>query len=733
MKSAPLISILFSALLLGVATAQSTFEEDTARAEQLRQEVKEGITNLGLQITWLHDESHLWYNRQTASGGHEAILVDTITGKKKPAFDHAKVAESLGIDAQQLRVHGLEFGDEPDTLLIKTDKQGYLINLTTSEISETEALPPPVIQKFRGKRNRKPQKFPLPRKTSPDRASSIELRDHNLFLIKNEGEPTQLTNDGEEGHSYQNSGFWSPDSKRVVVMRVREAQKHPVHMVESSPEDRVQPKLFTHEYLKAGDRIEQATPHLFDVESGEEIPVDPSLFSDPWRNNKLHWSPAGDELRFVHNRRGHQIMRVIGIHRDTGATRTIIEEKSPTFIDYSQKHFHRFLPETDEIIWSSERDGWHQLYLFDAKTGTQKNQITKGEWIVRSVEEIDTKKRQITFRAMGIFPEQNPYHIHFARINFDGTGLVHLTEGDGTHELDYSPSKEFYIDSFSRVDLPPVRELRRRSDGKKIADLHGADISALESSAWRTPQRFVAKGRDGKTDIHGIIARPSNFDPAKKYPVIEKIYAGPHGHFVPTKFSPFHHIQALAEHGFILVQIDGMGTNFRSKAFHDHCWQNLMDAGFPDRIAWLKAAAKDHPELDLERVGIFGGSAGGQSTVAGMLNFPDFYKVGVSDCGCHDNRMDKVWWNEAWMGIIGPHYAANSNVTHAHKLRGKLLLTVGELDRNVDPASTMQVVNALIKADRDFDMIVVPGAGHGVGEAPYMARRRLQYFIEHLK
>ncbi|MFT5413246.1 MAG: dipeptidyl-peptidase-4, partial [Verrucomicrobiales bacterium] len=222
-------------------------------------------------------------------------------------------------------------------------------------------------------------------------------------------------------------------------------------------------------------------------------------------------------------------------------------------------------------------------------------------------------------------------------------------------------------------------------------------------------------------------------DPQKKYPVIEKIYAGPHGHFVPKSFRPFHHAQSFAEHGFIVVQIDGMGTNFRSKVFHDVCYQNLMDSGFPDRIAWIKAAAAQHPELDLSRVGIFGGSAGGQSTVAGMLNFPEFYKVGVSDCGCHDNRMDKIWWNEAWMGTVGPHYAENSNVTHAHKLRGKLLLTVGELDRNVDPASTMQVVNALIKSDRDFDMIVVPGAGHGVGESPYMARRRLKYFIEHLK
>jgi dipeptidyl-peptidase-4 len=279
-----------------------------------------------------------------------------------------------------------------------------------------------------------------------------------------------------------------------------------------------------------------------------------------------------------------------------------------------------------------------------------------------------------------------------------------------------------------------LHELRRTSDGKKIAELERADDSKLRAEGWRAPERFVAKGRDGLSDIHGIILRPTDCDPAKKYPVIEKIYAGPHGHFVPKSFFAYQPMLELVEEGFIMVQIDGMGTNFRSKAFHDVCWKNLKDSGFPDRILWLKATADKHPEFDLTRVGIYGGSAGGQSTLAGMLFHPDFYKVGVADCGCHDNRMDKIWWNEAWMGWpIDDAYADNSNVTHAAKLQGKLLLTVGELDRNVDPASTMQVVDALIKADKDFDMIVVPGANHGIGESPYMNRRRTQYFIEHLK
>jgi dipeptidyl aminopeptidase/acylaminoacyl peptidase len=278
-----------------------------------------------------------------------------------------------------------------------------------------------------------------------------------------------------------------------------------------------------------------------------------------------------------------------------------------------------------------------------------------------------------------------------------------------------------------------VIELARSEDGSLVCELERADVSRLEASGWKPPRRFTSKGRDGKTDIHGIICRPRDFKPDAKYPVIEQIYAGPHGSFVPKRFAPFHRHQALAELGFIVVQIDGMGTNGRSKAFHDVCWKNLADAGFPDRILWMKAAAEEEKAMDLSRVGIYGGSAGGQSALGGLLFHGDFYRAAVADCGCHDNRMDKIWWNEQWMGWpVGPHYAEQSNATNAHRLTGKLLLTVGELDRNVDPASTMQVVDALIKADKDFDLIVFPGADHGIGESPYGDRRRRDFFVRHL-
>jgi dipeptidyl aminopeptidase/acylaminoacyl peptidase len=379
----------------------------------------------------------------------------------------------------------------------------------------------------------------------------------------------------------------------------------------------------------------------------------------------------------------------------------------------------------------SERDGWCHLYLYDGETGTLKNQITKGEWLVRGVEQVDDKKREITFRAGGIDPKQDPYYIHFARIKFDGTGLVRLTEGDGTHDVRFSANREYVIDRYSRVDMPPVTELRRASDGKLVVELEKADAMALTKTGWKPPERFVAKARDGKTDIFGLIYRPSNFDSTKNYPIVEDIYAGPQGAFVPKSFAANSGMQAMAELGFIVVKIDGMGTSHRSKAFHDVCCKNLADAGFPDRILWIKAAAAKHPQMDLSRIGIHGGSAGGQNALGGMLAHPDFYKVGVAVCGCHDNRMDKVWWNELWMGHpIGPHYAQNSNVTNAHKLKGKLLLIVGELDRNVDPASTMQVANALIKADKDFDLIVVPSGGHGAGA--YGHRRLQDFLVRHL-
>ncbi|HVJ68015.1 MAG TPA: prolyl oligopeptidase family serine peptidase, partial [Caulifigura sp.] len=570
--------------------------------------------------------------------------------------------------------------------------------------------------------------------TSPDGKWKVATRDFNLFL-QNQDDMSEsaLTQDGVEADQYGRGLYWSPDSRFLVAMKTQPAETHTVNIVESSPKDQVQPKLVSFDYLKPGDQVEVSKPRLFDIGAKKAVGLDESLYSTPFAIRDVRWDSDSARFTFAYNQRGHQVFRVLAVDAATGAVRPIVDEQSPTFIDYSGKQFRHDLKDRDEMIWMSERDGWNHLYLIDSRTGAVKNQITRGEWVVRGVERVDDAKRQVWFMAGGLRPGQDPYYVHYARVNFDGSGLTILTEGDGQHTAEFAPDGETFVDTWSRVDKPPVTELRRTSDGSLVCVIEEADWEPLLKTGWEAPERFSAKGRDGATDIYGVIWRPTNFDPMKKYPVIENIYAGPQSAFVPKSFRPFYGQQKIAELGFIVVQMDGMGTSHRSKAFHDTCWKNIGDAGFPDRIAWIKAAAKLEPAMDLDRVGIYGGSAGGQNSTRAMLAHGDFYKVAVSDCGCHDNRMDKIWWNEQWMGWpIGDHYVEQSNVTQAHKLKGKLMLVVGELDRNVDPASTMQVANALIKADKDFDLVIIPGAGHGACETPYGQRRRQDFFVRHL-
>jgi dipeptidyl aminopeptidase/acylaminoacyl peptidase len=570
--------------------------------------------------------------------------------------------------------------------------------------------------------------------TSPDQRWEAVFQNHNLFLKnKKTDKLRQVTQDGSAENAFVRRVYWSPDSKKLIVIRSQPEDRHTVHMVESAPKSQLQPKLHSHQYLKPGDNVRRDRPYLIDVKAGELIEVSNELFDNPYSLRDFGWTQDGDEFRFVYNQRGHQVLRYVGINAKSGKTRTIVDETSKTFVHYSGKYFLKTLPEKDELIWMSERDGWNHLYLIDAKTGKVKNQMTKGDWVVRKVQSVDVENRRVFFTASGWYKDQDPYLIHYGHVGFDGSDLTKMTAGNGSHSIEYSPDKKAFIDTFSRVDLPPVRELRSTKTGELLAELEAADASGLKQSGWQQPVPFKAKGRDGKTDIYGVIYLPAKMDPNKKYPVVEYIYAGPHDSFVPKKFTRYRREKAMTELGFIVVQIDGMGTSNRSKAFHDVCWKNLGDSGFPDRIAWMKAAAETYPQMDLERVGIFGGSAGGQSALRAVLAHGDFYDAAVADCGCHDNRMDKIWWNEQWMGWpIGDHYAEQSNVTNAHRLNGNLLLIVGELDRNVDPASTMQVVDALIKADKDFDLLVVPGAGHGIGSGRYGMRRTRDFFVRHL-
>lgn len=533
--------------------------------------------------------------------------------------------------------------------------------------------------------------------------------------------------------------LWSPDSRTCVVSRAEEVPARQVTIVESSPRAREQPVLKTFPYRKPGDPLPQPSLVLVRVtEAGPRvIEVARDLHLNPFTEDhaiEVTWAPDGSECYFDDNERGHQRYRILAVDAETGTARVVVEETSATFIDYAQKTWRHWLPETGELLWMSERDGWCHVYLYDIATGTVKGRVTAGDWPVREVLHVDATRRELWFLASGLRPDEDPYHRHLCRVNFDGTGFAQLTAGDGDHRIEFAPDRESFVARWSRVDQPPVHELRRARDGGLIAILETADATALYETGWRPPERFVAPGRDGTTPIHGILIKPSRFDPAKRYPVVEQIYAGPHGAFVPKTFGRLPRQETLAELGFVIVQIDGMGTNHRGKAFHDVCWRNLQDAGFPDRIAWLNAAAKDRPWMDLSRVGIYGGSAGGQSAMRALLDHHELYKVAVADCGCHDNRMDKIWWNEQWLGWpVGEVYAQASNRDHAHRLQGALLLIVGELDTNVDPASTFQVVGALQRAGKPFEFMPLVNEGHGAAESDYGSRLRAEFLLKHLR
>ncbi|GAA4804525.1 S9 family peptidase [Olivibacter ginsenosidimutans] len=725
-------------LTVQLAFAQGT-KADYDRATHLRQLIKGKASGITANALWIDSTNQVFYSVSTATG-KQFIVANQQDGSKKPAFDHHLIAQQLskstgiGVNEADLPLAQLAYSMERRRLSFTAYDKGWDLNLSTNKLEENKALTDRLKRgnSYWGARQRDEQT----RKTvSPDSQWVAYVKNYNVYIQKQSNKKEiQLSFDGSAGEYYDDWLFWSPDSKKLAASKVRKNEDHTLYLIESSPEDQLQPKLQTRDYLKPGDALPQRRPTLFLVDEQKMRAMPTSLIENQYDLSFPNWHKDSRSFTVEYNQRGHQRYQVIEMDAQTGACKVLIDEQSKTFIDYSGKKYRYDVEDGKELIWASERDGWNHLYLYDGQTGKVKNQITKGEWVVRNVVQVDEKNRQILFAASGREKGQDPYLVQYYRINFDGSDLKALTKENAHHEGSFSPDCRVFLDQYSRIDLPPVTCLRSATTGEVLMKLEEAAIDPLRATGWKMPEVFRAKGRDGQTDIWGIIVRPTNFNPKQTYPVIEYIYAGPHSSFVPKNFQTLvpYGAQELAELGFIVVQIDGMGTSNRSKAFHDVCWKNLKDAGFPDRIAWMKAAAQKYPYMDLTRVGIYGTSAGGQSAAGALLFHPEFYKVAVSSCGCHDNRMDKMWWNEQWMGYpIGPQYAESSNVENAYRLQGKLMLIVGELDDNVDPSSTLQVVNALIKANKDFDFLMVTGMGHSSG-GDFGEHKRRDYFVKHL-
>lgn len=715
--------------------AQGTVE-DYNRAYALREKYNaKHVLYAGVVPHWVDQTSAFWYVRQTEKG-KEYVKVDAASKKRTALFDQQKMASALTekagreINAYNLPLQNCRLNISLDTLRFQLDGKFWAYSIKNNRLLDEGAIPSRGKERHWMEVDDEKEGSPV---TSPDGKWTAFIKNDNVYVREvATGKEKQLSQDGTLSNYYSSYIQWSPDSKSVVSCRIRPVEKRYVYYVESSPADQAQPKLHKQEYAKPGDELRFKVPCIFEVESGRRLIPSTELFSHQYELSGPMWNADSKAITFEYNERGHKVYRALEMSAVDGSVRTLIEEKEEKYVNYP-RIYRNYLSDGKRIIWSSERDNYNHLYLYDRATGKPLNQITKGEWYVRGVQHVDEANEVIYFSANGMKKGEDPYLIHYYKINFDGSNLVELTPEEGMHQCWYSSDYKYLVDVYSKVDQAPIAVLRDAKNGKIRMQLDKADISALLANGWKAPEVFSAKGRDGKTDMWGVIYRPSNFDPSKKYPVIEYIYSGPGDQYVPKTFSSYNWwMTSLAELGFIVVQVDGMTTSFRSKEFEEVCYKNLKDAGLPDHIAWIKAAAQKYPYMDIDRVGIFGCSAGGQESTGAVLFHPEFYKAAYSACGCHDNRMDKIWWNELWMGYpVDESYSACSNVDNAHLLSRPLMLVVGELDDNVDPASTMQVANALIKANKDFELVVIPGAHHTMGE-DFGEHKRYDFFVRHL-
>jgi len=720
---------------------------DYSRAEQfLGYNTNRLVLHQAAQPTWAGDD-RFWY-RTTTENGTEFFQVDAATGARTPAFDQAKIAAALSsaarsnYSAYRLPFNQFEFSSDRKSISFNAGGSHWTCDVggTRCDSKERPQGPPSV--------------------PSPDGKRAAFIRNYNLWVRDiASGKETQLTRDGvkEYGYATDNAGWihsdnaillWSPDSKKIATFQQDERGTGEMYLVSTAVGH---PKLEAWKYPLPGDpKIFMIERVVIDVDRARvvrlQMPPDPhrsSVCDDVECNGPfedVEWSADARQLAFLSTSRDHKEARLRVADTESGRVRDVLEEKVATYYESgNDTHNWRFLPASNEVIWFSERDNWGQLYLYDLQTGRLKNQITSGDGNIAQLVTVDEKNRLLYFRGVGKEKGRDPYFIHFYRIGFDGKNLTLLTPEDATHVVAPSPTGKYFVDSYSKPDAAPTTVLRD-SDGKLIATLERTDISRLVTAGWRPPEAIVVKARDGVTDLYGLLYKPTTLNPAMKYPIINHIYPGPQtGSVGPRNFlSARGDSQALAELGFVVVEIDGMGTPWRSKKFHDAYFGDMGDNTLPDQVAAMKELAARYPWIDLERVGIWGHSGGGYATAGAMLHYPDFFKVGISESGNHDNRTYEDDWAEKWQGLLTKrpdgttNYDSQANQNFAKNLKGKLLLTHGTMDDNVPPSSTLVLVDELIKANKDFDLLLLPNRRHGYAAEPYMIRRRWDYFVRNL-
>jgi dipeptidyl-peptidase-4 len=718
--------------------------------------------------TWTPD-GRVWY-RDTGATGSSFILIDPIKKTKGRAFDQTKIAAALkpfapaGVtpSADRLPVQTFALSDSDKTVTVLAYGRRLSCDLSGAGLCTA----PDGDQAPTGRRRRRADSGGV--EYSPDGTRAAFIRDWNLWLRDlATNKETQLTTDGLPNYGYatDNAGWthsdnpilvWSPDSRRIATFQQDQRKTGELYLTNVTAGH---PTLTTLKYPLVGDKditmIERVVINLPAVAGAPALITRLKMPPDQHRStlcddiscrggsgwDDVEWSADSKSLAFVSTSRDHKQEWVRLANPDTGAIREVYSETVPKFFESGNDKVNwHYLSTSNELLWFSERDNWGHLYLYDMATGALKKQITSGDWNVTQVLSVDEKSRTIFFRGVGKEPSADPYYQMYYRVSFDGTGLQLLTPEPADHEVTPSPDNKFFIDTYSTPTQPQTTVLRDAT-GRIVVDVAREDITRLKATGWQPPVQIMVKGRDAKTDLYGFLFRPTNFSTAKKYPIINHVYPGPQtGSCGPRTFSAAHgDDQSLAELGFIVVCIDGMGTPFRSKSFHEAYFGDLGDNTIPDQVTGMKQLAERYPWIDLSKAGIYGHSGGGNATAAAMFHYPDFFKVGIAESGNHDNRMYEDDWAEKWSGllVVNPdgtsNYDSQANQATAKDLKGKLLLAHGTMDDNVPPANTLLVVDALIKANKDFDLLMIPNAHHGYGDASqYMTRRRWDYFVSNL-